>query len=119
MDAKVVMRTFKSGATRDTDQGKHDIEAFLSPIALEPFLTYMHKKRIQPDGFMRDGDNWQKGIPISVYQKSLIRHVFTAWRHWRTGTDYMEELCAILFNVHGLMYELTRPRPRPRSRTKR
>ncbi len=99
------MRVFDSGATRDSDEGKHDIEAFLDPGVLEVYFEYMHKKRIQVDGTLRAGDNWQKGIPISVYQKSLIRHVWAAWRAWRTGVPHTEQLCAILFNTMGLMKE--------------
>ena len=100
------MRKFDTGATRDTDAGKHDIEAFIDPLVMDEFFAYMHRKRVQPDGALRAGDNWQKGIPISVYQKSLIRHVWAAWRAWRTGQDYHDELCAILFNAMGLMREL-------------
>lgn len=103
-----VVRTFASGANRDVDTSKFDYEAFLSPEVLWRFGAYMHKNRFLRDGSVRDGDNWQKGIPIPVYMKSLLRHVFTTWRAHRAGTleEYEEELCAILFNTQGMLLEI-------------
>ena len=107
------MRTFDSGATRDTDTPKYDYEGFLSPIVLERFATYMHEHRRQADGELRASDNWQKGIPQEVYMKSLLRHVFDLWTHHRfpyadspQGRKAMEDaLCAILFNTMGYLFE--------------
>lgn len=70
------IRTFDTGATRDTDEGKLDFEGFLSPLALERFAEYMNKHRQQSDGSLRDSDNWQKGIPVKQYMKSMWRHFF-------------------------------------------
>ncbi len=99
------MRTFKSGATRDSDNTKYDFEGFLSPLALEAFASYMHENRIQADGSLRDSDNWQKGIPKSAYMKSMFRHFFAVWKNYRLGKDYKEDLCALMFNVQGLLHE--------------
>lgn len=99
------MRTFSSGATRDSDDNKYDYEGFLSPLSLEAYAEYMHKNRKQADGSLRDSDNWQKGIPIDAYMKSMWRHFFTVWKHYRQGKDYQEDLCALLFNVHGMLHE--------------
>lgn len=107
-------RTFKTGATRDTDEGKLDYEAFLSPLALERYAQYLHKHRIQPDGKLRDGDNWQQGIPMEVYRKSLVRHLFQLWGTWRghktkdhsgKPIDSQDALCAIIFNAMGILHE--------------
>ena len=68
------VRTFDTGATRDTDDGKLDYEGFISPLVLERFARYMHTHRLQPDGTLRDSDNWQKGIPRDQYIKSAWRH---------------------------------------------
>ena len=104
------IRTFASGATRDSDDGKLDYEGFISPLALQMFAVYMHKHRLQSDGKLRDSDNWQKGIPRAQYMKSLVRHVMDLWRAWRTDGKDMNELvdllCAIIFNVQGLLYEI-------------
>ena len=114
------MRTFETGATRDGDTTKLDYEGFLSPAVLRRFAEYMHKHRIQPDGELRASDNWQKGIPFEAYMKSLFRHFMDVWSMWRDrengyiGTALFEEaLCAMLFNVQGLLFEALRDREIP------
>lgn len=111
------IRTFSSGATRDTDVGKFDYEGFLSPIVLEAFAAYMHFNRTQSDGSLRASDNWQKGIPIEAYRSSLLRHVIEAWKLWRfhvdlsTAEPLLFALCAILFNTQGMIHEILRANP--------
>ncbi len=110
------MREFATGATRDSDDGKLDPEGFLSPVALKRYCEYMHEHRKQADGKMRDSDNWQKGIPISAYMKSLWRHFFELWithrrLHNRWPANVIlnrkeEALCAIIFNAFGYLHEL-------------
>lgn len=103
------MREFSTGATRDTDEGKLDYEGFLSPLVLRRFAEYMHMHRLQADGKLRDSDNWQKGIPQEAYMKSLFRHFMDTWLEWRekggSGAKWEEALCAMLFNVQGLLHE--------------
>lgn len=103
------MRTFKTGATRDSDTTKPDYEGFLSPLAIESFGAYMNKHRKQSDGTMRDSDNWQKGIPLDAYMKSMWRHFFAVWK-WHRGITDKEDLetslCALMFNVQGYLHEL-------------
>lgn len=99
------MRTFDTGANRDTDHGKLDFEGFLSPAVLERYAEYMHGKRTLADGSVRDSDNWQKGIPISAYVKSLWRHFFAVWKSYRRGVVDMDDCCGALFNLMGLMHE--------------
>jgi len=113
------IRTFSTGATRNLDTTKLDYEGFLSPNALQEFAAYMHKHRAQADGSIRDSDNWQKGIPEDVYLKSMFRHFMDLWTIHRGGTahspednhtiDRKEALCALMFNVQGLLHELTKP----------
>jgi hypothetical protein len=105
-------RTFDTGATRDTDENKLDFEGFFSPIVMEEFAKYMHGKRKMADGSMRDSDNWQKGIPLDAYMKSMFRHFFAVWKHHRgveglfdNEEDRKEELLALLFNVQGYLHE--------------
>jgi len=108
------MRTFTSGATRHIDTDKLDYEGFLSPLAVERYAQYLHKHRFQADGNVRDSDNWQKGIPLTVYMKSLWRHFMDVWKLHRTlapltpqGEDDLEEaLCAVMFNSQGYLHEL-------------
>jgi hypothetical protein len=104
------MRTFDTGATRDVDNNKFDYEGFLSPIALQAYAVYMHKNRVQKDGQLRDSDNWQKGIPADAYMKSLFRHFMDVWMHhrgfgYKSNESYRTALCAMLFNVQGLLHE--------------
>jgi hypothetical protein len=117
-DTKKEMRTFESGATRNTDEGKLDYEGFLSPVVLKLYAEYLNKHRKQADGKMRASDNWQSGIPIDVYMKSMLRHVFDVWTIHRDGTVIendevvltQDALCAVLFNAMGYLYEMERPR---------
>lgn len=112
-------RTFSSGATRDSDDGKLDFEGFLSPLALRAFAEYMHANRVQTDGNVRASDNWQKGIPLDAYMKSMWRHFFAVWSTYRDvigfeGGEYEDiqitNLCALLFNVQGMLHEMVKLR---------
>lgn len=104
------VRKFETGATRDTDNGKHDPEGFLHPLVIERFNEYMHQNRLQKDGSVRDSDNWQKGIPKSAYMKSMWRHFHDIWLHHR-GYDHKAKeplqiaLCGLMFNVMGYLLE--------------
>lgn len=109
------LRTFETGATRDSEAGKHDYEGYLSPLVLERFGEYMTVHRVQSDGSVRDSDNWQKGIPQKVYLKSAFRHFLDWWKLHRgypvtdpkTGKPVTvdEALCALIFNVQGYLHE--------------
>lgn len=113
-ETKPEMRTFKGGATRNTSKGKLDYEGFLSPLVLKRYCEYLNSHRKQADGKMRDSDNWQKGIPVDVYMKSLLRHAFDVWMIHR-GIRVVEDgkvvtiqdaLCASLFNHMGYLHEI-------------
>jgi hypothetical protein len=123
VDAKrAEVREFATGATRDADDGKYDYEGFLSPAVLQRYAQYMHANRVQSDGSLRSGDNWQKGIPFDVYMKSMWRHFMDVWTmHRRSGEEEAwesitaddevaleEALCAVLFNAQGYLHELLR-----------
>lgn len=109
------IRTFDTGATRNSDANKPDYEGYLSPQVIEAFGRYMTKHRVQEDGSIRASDNWQKGIPRNVYMKSGFRHFMDCWKlHRRLETDkgdflqcslLEESLCALLFNVMGYLHE--------------
>ena len=102
------VRQFGTGATRDIDTDKLDFEAFLSPLVLRAYAEYLHKHRMQSDGKLRAGDNWQKGIPKSVYMKSAWRHFFDWWDGHRTGTVNKEAILALMFNSMGYLFEILR-----------
>lgn len=115
-----LVRTFDTGATRNSDNGKYDFEGFLSPSVLVAFGEYMNRHRYQADGSLRSSDNWQKGIPLDAYIKSLLRHVIDLWLIHRgqeavrpedgSHVDIDEALAAILFNVQGYWHETLKAR---------
>lgn len=115
-----LVRSFGTGATRSSDAGRYDPEAFLSPIVLERFSEYMQANRVQPDGSVRSGDNWQKGIPIDAYMKGMSRHYLHLWTRHRgfqvqdpaASPDMESDLCALLFNVQGMLFELLKDKRR-------
>jgi hypothetical protein len=102
------IRKFDTGATRNADAGKLDYEGFLSPLVLKRYGEYMNSHRKQADGTMRDSDNWQKGIPLTVYIKSAWRHFIDVWAGHRghaTPDDIETNLCALIFNASGYLHE--------------
>jgi len=115
------LRTFKTGATRDTNTNKLEPFEFISPAALHRFSEYMHRHRVQSDGGLRAGDNWKKGIPQETYLRSLMRHVMDFWlvtsgwppRYDEKVADPQEIACAILFNIQGWLHESLKEKPVP------
>lgn len=102
-----ILRTFLTGATRDTDQGKLEFGGYLSTPALFRFAEYMRKHQVQADGNVRAGDNWKKGIPISAYMDSMWRHFMdVAEQHEMGGEASADALCALFFNVQGYLHEI-------------
>ena len=120
LDQGDLMRTFAGGATRNKSDNKFAYEGFVSPHAIHAYGAYMHKHRKQADGTLRAPDNWQRGIPTEAYMDSLVRHVMDLWLLHRGGTpvdpdskepcNKKELLCAILFNVQGMLHEEVKPR---------
>ncbi len=106
------MRTFDTGATRDDDSNKPDYAGFLSPRVLIAYGEYMTKHQLQADGTRRSSRNWQKGIPTDAYVSSMFRHFVAVWDRHEAGQDALpvqrENLCALLFNVMGMLHEITR-----------
>jgi len=112
------IRKFETGATRDVDDGKLDYDGFLSEHALTAYAEYMNIHRVQPDGEVRSSDNWKKGMPKEQYMKSAWRHFMDMWRSFKgitvtdskTGSEIStkEAACGVLFNVQGLIHEITK-----------
>ena len=103
-----LIRTFGTGATRDLDDNKLDFEGCLSPLVLEKFAEYMRSCTEMADGSRRPSDNWQLGIPLKAYMKSMFRHFFAVWQAWRRGDveQHLTDLMALLFNVQGMAHEI-------------
>lgn len=115
-----IVETFATGATRNPSGEKFDYEGFLNPQVLEVYGEFMHENRFQKDGTVRASDNWQQGIPLDNYMKSLVRHVFELWLFHRTGKPPVnkdkgrpftkrELCCAVMFNAMGYLKETIAP----------
>jgi hypothetical protein len=108
-----VVRHFSTGANRNPDTGKPRYAGFLSPLVIRRFGEYMHSHRALADGTLREADNWKKGIPPREYLESAFRHFMAVWllaeEHTAQET-YEEALCALLFNVQGLLHEVLKAR---------
>ena len=103
------LRTFKKGATRNTDRGKVDYEGHLSPLVIQWYGEFCDKQRYLPDGTLRASDNWQLGIPVDSYMKSAWRHFLLWWlghRGHRTREETLAALGGLLFNVQGYLHEV-------------
>jgi len=108
------VRVFSTGATRDTSADKLNYVKALSPIVLQRYVQYLSKHRLQPDGKMRDFDNWKKGIPCEEYLDSRVRHEIAVWllsegfpaedNHGPVNVE--DSLCAIIFNAMGELFEV-------------
>lgn len=109
------IRTFKTGATRDTAANKPDYRGYLSPLVLHRFGQYMLKHQVQSDGTLRASDNWKRGMPQEEYLSSGLRHILDVWLHLEhhpslAREDVEEALCAALFNIQGLLHETIKAR---------
>jgi hypothetical protein len=113
-----LVRSFDTGATRSGDAGRYDPEGFLSPLSIERYSLYMAANQKQPDGSFRSSDNWQKGLPLATYMKGMWRHMLHLWTRYRgypvqdpkAAANIEEDLCAILFNVQGMLHETVKAR---------
>lgn len=69
-----MIRKFKGGAIRDTNNNKLEHIGFTHPLCEHSFAKYMHHHRITDDG-LRDSNNWWKGWDKHVSIDSLLRHI--------------------------------------------
>jgi len=106
------MRTFESGATRDTGEGKLNFAGFLSLPALTQYAKYMNMNRLQSDGKIRAADNWKAGFPIESYVESAFRH-YLDWLKYHQSDNRTPEMnnegvaavCGLVFNAMGFLHE--------------
>lgn len=105
------MREFSTGATRDDSTDKVEPWGFNSALADKRFAEYMQSHQVQADGKTRASDNWKKGMPTEVYKHSLSRHtedlrlILEGHPEEATEQDIEVVLCAIRFNVNGMLLE--------------
>lgn len=97
-------RQFTSGAIRDVeDDTKEDYTETISWTAFKKYAQYMTGKAKK-----YGKGNFKKGIPIDVYERSMLRHVQKYMENkYEGGTIELEDshLCAIIFNAFGILHE--------------
>lgn len=111
------VRTFETGADRDTAEHKIDPAGALSPLVIQRYCEYMRAHSIRQDGSRRRSDNWKKGMPVEEYMSSLWRHLLHAWLA-HNGNEPQDDdghlvtiedaLCGVLFNASGYLHEVMR-----------
>lgn len=87
-------REFESGAVRDviTGKGRFDL---LSPIALKRLAQHTES------GALKYSDrNWEKGIKLSSFIDSGIRHFFD----YLEGKRDEDHLAAVMWNAQGAIH---------------
>jgi hypothetical protein len=109
------IRKFETGAIRDGEGNKADIEGIFCPLVMRAYSKYLFSKIHMPDGSIRSMENWQKGIPIESYMKSKCRHDldlkllfrgYKAYDELGKEVSLKEALCAIMFNTMGYLHEV-------------
>lgn len=111
-----LVRTFNSGATRDTDEGKPDFEGYFSPLVIHAYGLHMMRHQTDAAGQRRASDNWQNGIPMDAYMKSGWRHFIDVWCNhrgmkWIRKERIITAICALLFNIMGYLHEYLKANP--------
>jgi hypothetical protein len=89
-----VNRHFDTGAQRDNDDGK--LRHSLIP---HEELNRIYKRFL--DGAEKYGtNNWMKGMPLSVYYDSAMRHL----QAWWTGDENEDHIAAACWNMLCAMW---------------
>mgnify|MGYP000898272769 CR=1 FL=1 len=84
---------FKTGALRDMHEGKGDMYSL-------PAAAILRLSKHYEQGATKYGRlNYQKGIPVSSFMDSALRHIFK----YLDGWDDEDHLAAAAFNVLGAM----------------
>ena len=105
------IRTFDTGATRSPMNDKLCYSRFMDSRVIKRYCEYLHKHRTQTDGQVREPDNWKHGIPTESYIDSMYRHFMDVWLFEQgydaeTTEDQETALCALMFNIQGLLFEM-------------
>lgn len=94
---------FKTGAIRDTQDGKESYIETISWTAFRRYAKYMTGKKAK-----YGQGNFKKGIPVSSYEESLVRHLtkYLINKHEGGSLEPEEDhVAAIVFNAFGIMHE--------------
>jgi len=87
-------RGFKSGAVRDVASGKGRYD-LVSPIMIDRLAGLLER------GAVKYNDrNWEKGMPLSVYMDSGMRHLYK----FLEGNRDEDHLVAAIWNLTALLH---------------
>jgi hypothetical protein len=112
---KKTIREFTTGAIRDSDETKEDYCETISWTAFKRYAQYMTGKK-QKYG----AGNFKKGIPITSYEQSLLRHVQKYMENKYEGglvETQEDHLSALVFNIFGIMHEEERIKKNEQTKT--
>lgn len=87
-------RKFNTGAQRDVVDGKGRYD-LISPIMIERLA-----KLLQRGAEKYNDRNWEKGMPLSVYMDSGMRHLFK----FLEGHKDEDHLIAAIWNLQALLH---------------
>lgn len=90
-------REFATGAQRDRAFGKGRFD--LLPVT----AIFALARQLEAGAVKYSSRNWEKGMPLSVFWDSAVRHLFK----FLGGLRDEDHLAAALFNVAGLQWTLT------------
>lgn len=85
---------FDSGAKRDTQENKARYD-LISPFALTRLAFLMSRGAVKYNEW-----NWSKGMPISRFYSSALRHLM----QFALGDKTEDHLAAVLFNVMAIIH---------------
>ena len=97
------IRTFDTGAIRDTGDDKEDYIESISWLTMKRYCEYMG---IAAKKYGRG--NWIKGIPVDSYEQSLLRHIqkYIANKNYNANLEpEVDHLSAALFNLQGIIHQ--------------
>lgn len=87
-------QSFETGAVRDTQEGKGRFD-LIPPICLERLA-----KLYEAGAKKYEARNWEKGIPVSRFIDSGLRHI----NKWRDGLRDEDHLIQAVFNLFGAVH---------------
>jgi hypothetical protein len=97
------IQEFESGAIRDSQEGKEDYIETIPWLTLKRWAEYMTSKKSK-----YGQGNFKKGIPISSYEASMMRHITKYFINKYEGgslENNEDHLAAIMFNCGGIIFE--------------
>jgi cytochrome c peroxidase len=87
-------RQFETGAVRDAAEGKGFFHCL-------PFEALEAAAKLYEAGAKKYGkNNWQKGMPLSVFLDSLLRHALKLANGWKDE----DHAAAVCFNVFAFIW---------------